>query len=66
MFSIVSEVERYHLFVPWCKKSLVQVRNEGQIVANLIIGFLPLFGESYSSTVTLVEPHLVTAIQGPC
>ena len=62
MFSVVSEVERYHSFVPWCKKSLVKKRSEEQIEAELTVGFPPLFGECYTSTVTLVEPYLVTAV----
>ena len=64
MFSVVSEVEKYHSFVPWCKKSVLKKRKNrnGQIVAELIVGFPPHFGESYTSTVTLVEPYLVTAV----
>lgn len=63
MFNVVSEVERYHSFVPWCKKSLVTVRTKDQqLKADLIVGFPPLFGESYQSTVTLFEPYLVTAV----
>ena len=62
MFSVVSEVERYHSFVPWCKKSLVRSKNENQLIADLVVGFPPMFGESYSSTVTLVKPYLVTAV----
>lgn len=62
MFSVVSEVERYHSFVPWCKQSLIKHRTKGKLVADLIVGFPPLFGESYTSTVTLIEPFLVTAV----
>ena len=56
MFSVVSEVERYHSFVPWCKKSVVKKskKSDEQFVAELIVGFPP-FGESYTSTVTLVR-----------
>ena len=62
MFSVVSEVERYHSFVPWCKKSLVKKRTDEQLTADLVVGFPPMFGESYTSVVTLVEPYLVTAV----
>ena len=59
MFSVVSEVENYHSFVPWCKKSVIKSRkNDEQLIANLVVGFPPLFGESYSSTVTLFKPYL--------
>lgn len=61
MFAVVSEVERYHSFVPWCKKSLVKKRSNEQLKAELVVGFPPI-GESYTSTVTLVEPYLVTAV----
>ena len=61
MFSVVAEVERYHSFVPYCKKSLLKKRTPEQLEAELVVGFPPL-GESYTSTVTLVEPYLVTAI----
>ena len=62
IFSVVSEVDRYHTFVPWCKKSIVTSRSEGQLKANLIVGFPPLFGEEYTSTVTLIKPNIVTAV----
>ena len=62
MFSVVSEVEKYHSFVPWCKKSLVRSKSENQLIADLVVGFPPLFGESYTSTVTFVKPFLVTAV----
>merc|ERR1712062_85395 len=62
MFSVVSEVEKYHSFVPWCKKSLVKKRSQEQLVAELVVGFPPFLSESYTSTVTLVEPYLVTAV----
>ncbi len=61
MYQVVSEVERYHSFVPWCKKSLVRKRTPEQLLAELVVGFPPI-GESYTSTVTLVEPYLVTAV----
>ena len=60
MFSVVSEVERYHSFVPWCKKSVIKKReNDEQLLAELIVGFPPYFGESYTSTVTMVKVILV-------
>lgn len=61
MFAVVSEVENYHSFVPWCKKSAIKQRSPEQLIAELTVGFPPV-GESYSSIVTLVEPHLVTAV----
>ena len=88
MFSVVSEVEKYHSFVPYCKKSLGEFyhtnickkatiflmtffslkfavrtkKEDGTKIADLVVGFPPIFGESYTSTVTCIEPYLVTAV----
>ncbi|OWF55475.1 coenzyme Q-binding protein COQ10 homolog B, mitochondrial-like [Mizuhopecten yessoensis] len=58
MFQIVSEVEHYPEFVPWCKKSSVTGRRRSQLKCNLEIGFPPLV-EKYNSIVTLAKPRLV-------
>ena len=50
MFDVVSEVQNYHRFVPWCKKSNVIFSDEESLDADLVIGFPPLFGESYKVT----------------
>ena len=60
MFSVVSEVERYHSFVPWCKKSVIKKKkSDEQLTAELVVGFPPYLGESYTSTVTMVKVILV-------
>ena len=51
MYNVVSEVQHYHKFVPWCKKSKVNFADEESLDANLVIGFPPLFGESYKVTI---------------
>ena len=62
MYKVVSDVEKYHKFVPYCRKSVVTLNQEDRLSANLVVGFQPFFNLSYTSHVTLVKPFLVTAI----
>ena len=62
MFAVVSDVEHYHEFVPYCRRSVVTLRKPSMLSANLVVGFQPFLNLSYTSHVTLVEPHLVTAV----
>ncbi|KAL5007605.1 hypothetical protein ScPMuIL_016411 [Solemya velum] len=58
MYDIVSDVDHYKEFVPWCTNSRVTGRRPGQAKAHLVIGFPPL-AETYTSTMTLSRPNLV-------
>lgn len=60
MFEVVSDVENYHKFLPWCKQSVILKKTQDHLKANLVIGFPPI-KESYTSSVTLIKPHLVKA-----
>ncbi|ESO13162.1 hypothetical protein HELRODRAFT_159791 [Helobdella robusta] len=59
MYTIVSQVEHYHEFVPWCKESLVsRGSSENSFDCRLTVGFPPLL-ERYNSRVTTIRPFEV-------
>lgn len=61
MFDVVTDVEHYKDFLPFCKRSDVLTRQETFMKATLEIGFPPI-SESYISHVTLVRPFYTKAI----
>ncbi|MEQ2214820.1 hypothetical protein XENOCAPTIV_021098 [Xenoophorus captivus] len=58
MYNVVANVEEYKYFVPWCKKSRMTKGPNGDIRAELEIGFPP-FTERYTSKLTFVPNHQV-------
>ncbi|XP_070837375.1 coenzyme Q-binding protein COQ10 homolog, mitochondrial [Chaetodon trifascialis] len=61
IYSVVAGVDQYQHFVPWCKKSRAFKGRNGDIRAELEIGFPPIV-ERYTSEVTVVPNHKVRAV----
>lgn len=58
MYNVVANVDQYQQFVPWCKKSKVTKGRNGDMRAQLEIGFPPIV-ERYTSEVTVIPNHQV-------
>ncbi|XP_017576705.1 coenzyme Q-binding protein COQ10 homolog, mitochondrial [Pygocentrus nattereri] len=61
IYNIVANVQHYQQFVPWCKKSKVMKGRNGDVQAQLEIGFPPIV-ERYVSEVTVIPNHQVRAV----
>jgi coenzyme Q-binding protein COQ10 len=60
MFALVSDVERYPEFLPWCVATRIRSREEGRFTADLIAAF-GAFREKYTSRVNL-DPATKTIV----
>ena len=61
LYDVVSNVDSYKTFVPWCRDSKVLKRTSSELEAELVVGF-GFFNEKYTSVVKLEKPVQVTAI----
>ena len=52
LFDLVSDIQRYPEFLPWCVGARIRKRDGNRIVADLVIGY-KLIRERFTSTVTL-------------
>ena len=61
LYKIVSSVEFYHQFVPWCIGSTIIRSTPTNLEAELIVGY-GVFNEKYISDVQLIRPKSVIAV----
>ena len=66
MFDLVAAVERYPEFLPWCLGARIVRREEGELHADLLIGF-KMFREHWQSRIVLVRPEAIDVhyVHGP-
>ena len=58
LYDVVSNVDDYKYFVPWCRASKTFEQSETHARADLEIGYPPV-SEKYTSVLTLTRPNLV-------
>jgi ribosome-associated toxin RatA of RatAB toxin-antitoxin module len=61
LYEVVSDVDRYKEFVPWCKESRVVSKSGKHMTADLEVGF-NIFSEKYTSKIEVLEPTFVSAV----
>lgn len=67
LYDLVSAVETYPEFLPWCVGARIKEKSETKILADLVIGY-KLFRERFTSRVTLepIQPRIdVEYMDGP-
>ena len=66
MFDLVTDIEKYPDFLPWCLGAHIHERTDEEITADLKIGY-KVFRESFTSKVILEGNHsvLVSYVRGP-
>lgn len=66
LFDMVSDIEKYPEFLPWCVACRIKDKRNNIITADLIVGY-KVIRERFTSKVTLNEPNdiLVEYLDGP-
>jgi len=66
MFKLVSDIEKYPEFLPWCISTRIRSREGNELLADMVIGY-NVFREGFTSRVMLTEPERidVTYSRGP-
>jgi len=66
MFKLVSDIEKYPEFLPWCVSTRIRSREGNELLADMVIGY-NVFREGFTSRVMLTEPERidVTYSRGP-
>ena len=66
MFQLVSDIENYSEFLPWCISTRIRSREGNELLADMVIGY-KVFRERFTSRVVLTEPERidVTYSRGP-
>ena len=66
LYSLVSDIEKYPEFLPWCIALRIRKRDAAQINADMIIGF-KVFREKFTTRVSLDPPYRldVEYLDGP-
>ena len=58
MFNLVSDIEKYSEFLPWCVSTRIRSRDGNELLADMVIGY-KMFRERFTSRVTLSEPKRI-------
>ena len=66
MFQLVSDIENYSEFLPWCISTRIRSREVNELLADMVIGY-KVFRAGFTSRVILTEPERidVTYSRGP-
>lgn len=63
MFALVSDIERYPDFLPWCLGAAITERTKDTVKADLIVGYKAL-KDQFTSFVTFEEPTSIRVAYG--